>query len=278
MGNVMTNCCNKYDSALSSKGISPRMKNKSAEYSYMHSQPNITLEGKTSESGVGSILEWTSDENIRNFYQFGKIIGTGKFGTVCQAQSIAEPNRQLAIKTIPKATLKGEEFIFKRELDILREVDHPNIIKIYESFMDKKYYHIVMQYCDGGELFERIIEKTKFTEGDAIKVIKQVLQALKYLHDKGICHRDLKPENIVYENRSDESSIKIIDFGLANYFHGANKLYTMVGTTHYMAPEVFHGDYGIPCDIWSLGVITFTLLGGYPPFYEDNDARTIKKI
>jgi len=105
--------------------------------------------------------------------------------------------------------------MLEQELLILLEVDHPNIIKFYEAYRDEKYYHIVMEKCDGGELFERVIQKGVFSEADAATCIRKVLSAIKYLHDKNIAHRDLKPENFVYESDEPTAEIKLIDFGLS---------------------------------------------------------------
>ena len=105
--------------------------------------------------------------------------------------------------------------MLEQELDILLEVDHPNIIRFYEAYRDNKYYHLVMEYCSGGELFEKLIEQGIFSEANAATIIKKLLSALRYLHDKDIAHRDLKPENIIFQNEDIGSEIKLIDFGLS---------------------------------------------------------------
>ena len=137
--------------------------------------------------------------------------------------------------------------------------------------------HFVTEFCGGGELFEHIIARGKFNESYAAKIIKQVLSAIKHLHDKNICHRDLKPENILFETKSKEAQIKLIDFGLSKYFtpkgcgDNMNLMKTKIGTPYYMAPEVLEGAYDETCDMWSIGVITYCILCGYPPFNADND-------
>mmetsp|Transcript_14511 Transcript_14511/g.14121 ORF Transcript_14511/g.14121 Transcript_14511/m.14121 type:complete len:173 (-) Transcript_14511:730-1248(-) len=162
----------------------------------------------------------------------------------------------------------------------MMEVDHPNIIKFYETYKDNKYYHIVMEFCDGGELFERLIEIGSFSEKDAALIIKQVLSAIKHLHDKNIAHRDLKPENIIFEdNDTNKMKVKLIDFGLSKIL-GLNKkeMLTKLGTPYYVSPEVLEGSYNKMCDLWAIGVITFILLSGTPPFNGRSELEIFNKI
>jgi calcium-dependent protein kinase len=183
--------------------------------------------------------------------------------------------------------------LLENEFEILKQVDHPNIIKFYEMYVDEKNYHLVTEFCGGGELFDHIIDRGSFSEKLASRIIKQVLSAIKHLHDRNICHRDLKPENILFESKSKEAQVKLIDFGLSKYFvernntnangrgnrgnsilrerKGEGIMRTKIGTPYYMAPEVLDGEYDQTCDMWSLGVITYCLLCGYPPFNADND-------
>jgi calcium-dependent protein kinase len=211
---------------------------------------------------------------------FGRIIGSGKFGIVRIARPKSDPNMKFAIKSITRNAIKGDIKMLTRELDILIEVDHPNIVKFYEMFVDQDYVHIVMEYCTGGELFERITKKGKIKEKDAAKIVKYVLMAIKHLHEKGICHRDIKPENLLFENTSDSAKIKLIDFGLSKFISESTEgdLQTKVGTPYYVAPEVLKGVYDKRCDLWSIGVITYILLCGYPPFYGSNNKEIFDKI
>lgn len=163
----------------------------------------------------------------------------------------------------------------EQEFEILKQVDHPNIIHFYEMYVDENHFHFVTEYCGGGELFHHIIERGRFSEAYAAKIIKQVLSAIKHLHDKGICHRDLKPENILFESKSRDAQVRLIDFGLAKFFKTnglkLTPLKTRIGTPYYMAPEVLEGNYDETCDMWSIGVITYCLLCGYPPFNAETD-------
>ena len=167
-----------------------------------------------------------------------------------------------------------------REIKILKELDHPNIIKFFETYEDKKYLHIVMEHCKGGELLERVIKKGNLSEKECAKIMSKLFSAVNYLHNKGISHRDLKLENLLFSNNSFDSEIKIIDFGLSkNFYDETNKnMTTTVGTPIYIAPEVLTGNYDFSCDNWSLGVIMYILLYGTPPFIGPNSASIFTKI
>jgi len=179
----------------------------------------------------------------------------------------------------------GKIELLKREIAILKEMNHPNIIKLHEVHEDTKYLHLITELCTGGELFDRIIAKTEteeghFSERDAAKIVHSILKAIEYCHDeKNICHRDLKPENFLFYTAEENSHIKIIDFGLSrNELPESGIMQTKVGTPYYVAPEVLRREYTKSCDIWSIGVITYILLCGYPPFYGDSDAQIFKSV
>jgi calcium-dependent protein kinase len=188
------------------------------------------------------------------------------------------------VKSILKDNIKKDVKLLEEELAILTSVDHPNIIKFHETYIDYRYVHIVMELCEGGELFEKIVEMHKFTERQASSLLRKILSAVKHLHDHGICHRDLKPENFLFSDKSTDPEIKLIDFGLSKRFgnnhehdHG-EKMHTIVGTPYYVAPEVLKGNYDFACDVWSLGVILYIMLCGYPPFEGDNNKEIFKNV
>jgi len=189
-----------------------------------------------------------------------------------------------AIKSIRKSKVHKIE-VLKREIEILKEVNHPNIIRFIEVHEDAQYLHIITELCTGGELFDRIIAKTHspeghFSEMDAAKIVCSILDGIAYCHDvKQIVHRDLKPENFLFASRADTAPIKIIDFGLSRYeLTPGSIMKTKVGTPYYVAPEVLKRKYTKSCDIWSIGVITYILLCGYPPFYGDSDNQIFDSV
>ncbi len=136
-----------------------------------------------------------------------------------------------------------------------------------------------MEYCNGGELFDQIVKAKKFTEKKAANIMSQIVSAVKHLHSLGICHRDLKPENFLLANKREDGEIKLIDFGLSKRYHEKEQhMHTVVGTPYYVAPEVLTGDYTLMCDVWSLGIIMYILLCGYPPFEGESNRQIFDRI
>lgn len=156
------------------------------------------------------------------------------------------------------------------EISILKEVDHPNIIKLHEVFFGRRSVYLVTDLCRGGELFELLSSGKNqgfvFREDRAASLLRDMLRAVKYLHSKGIVHRDLKLENFLFEGDSSTSPLVLIDFGLSKHFDSHERMRQRVGSCYYTAPEVLSGDYDYRCDLWSLGVICYMLLSGTPPF------------
>ena len=187
-----------------------------------------------------------------------------------------------AIKSIRKSIVKVE--VLKRELEILKEVNHPNIIRLIEIHEEKKWIHIIMELCTGGSLFDRIAANTQedkgpFPEKDAAKLVRDMLSAIAYCHDvKHIVHRDLKPENFLYLTPSEDSPIKIIDFGLSRHDTALGIMTTKVGTPYYVSPEVLNCEYTKSCDIWSIGVLAYVILCGYPPFEGFSEKEIFDRI
>eukprot|EP00538_Stauroneis_constricta_P000562 CAMPEP_0119570136 /NCGR_PEP_ID=MMETSP1352-20130426/43459_1 /TAXON_ID=265584 /ORGANISM="Stauroneis constricta, Strain CCMP1120" /LENGTH=556 /DNA_ID=CAMNT_0007619801 /DNA_START=741 /DNA_END=2411 /DNA_ORIENTATION=+ len=212
-----------------------------------------------------------------------KELGHGHYGVVRKCMD-RETKGWYAIKSIRKSKVSKIE-VLKREIAILQEVKHPHIIELRDVFEDSKYLHLVTELCTGGELFDRIIAKTKskeghFSERDAACLVRDIMDAIAYCHDvKGIVHRDLKPENFLFLTEADDSPIKIIDFGLSRH-NDTNQgiMKTKVGTPYYVAPEVLRREYTKSCDIWSIGVISYILLCGYPPFYGDSDTEIFDSV
>jgi calcium-dependent protein kinase len=239
-------------------------------------QKHFMTPGAKNKSHRGSIYA-INNENIVLAYNFEEHLGTGYYGTVKIGTPTSDTKKRYAIKSINKSKLNQEQVNqLSREIEILTTVDHPNIIKYYETFNDVNYFHIVMEYCTGGELLERIISKRFFSEYETAEVIYKVSSAISHCHSLGIVHRDLKPENILYESKSDFSDLRIIDFGLSKKIEGT--LSSLVGSPYYVAPEVLEGKYNEKCDCWSIGVIMYVLLSGMPPFYSTDKPELYKKI
>lgn len=202
-------------------------------------------------------------------YRMGRTLGAGTYGIVKEANG---PKGKVAVKIILKINVKGNDQVVYDELEMLQRMRHPHIVRFEDWFESKDKYYIVTQLATGGELFNRICEEGKFTEKDASQTIKQVLEAVDYLHRNQVVHRDLKPENLLYLTREPDSELVLADFGIAKHLDSPDGvLKTMAGTLGYAAPEVMlKCDHSKPVDLWSLGVITYTLLCGYSPFRSES--------
>ncbi|EGS19152.1 calcium/calmodulin-dependent protein kinase-like protein [Thermochaetoides thermophila DSM 1495] len=202
-------------------------------------------------------------------YKFGRTLGAGTYGMVREADS---PYGRVAVKIILKRNVRGNEQMVLDELHLLQTLNHPHIVKFVDWFESRDKYYIVTQLATGGELFDRICERGKFTEKDASQTIKQILEAVDYLHKHNVVHRDLKPENLLYLTRDADSDLVLADFGIAKMLgHKDELLTTMAGSLGYAAPEVMMRQaHGKPVDMWSMGIITYVLLCGYSPFRSEN--------
>lgn len=216
-------------------------------------------------------------EPITQFYTVDKAkLGEGSFGSVTKAKN-KTTGQTIAVKNIQKKQLKDAEK-FKVEIHIMKELDHPNIVRLFETFEDAKCLYLVLELCEGGELFDRIIDAGFFSEQDAANYMTQILSAIFYMHQHSITHRDLKPENFLLETKAKDSPLKVIDFGLSCKFTKGKPLCTKAGTPYYVAPQVLQGSYDHKADVWSCGVLMYVLLCGYPPFYGDNDAQILAMV
>ncbi|EQC37223.1 CAMK protein kinase [Saprolegnia diclina VS20] len=218
--------------------------------------------------------------SFSSVYSMGKALGEGNFSVVKQCTHKAT-GKPFAVKCIKKTALKKKDLDnIHREMEILRKLDHPNIVKLVDVFDNEgDMCYLVMELVTGGELFDRIIAKEHYTEAEAKVVVRTVADVLVYCHAQDIAHRDLKPENLLYATADDNAEIKIADFGFAIIAADGVVMQTMCGTPGYFAPEVIaRRPYEQKCDIWSLGVIMYILLCGFPPFYDENQIQEMEKI
>ena len=220
--------------------------------------------------------------NPSDKYVKGEKIGSGSFGTVYEAKNLIF-NNTVAMKVIAKNDDMDNEYI-KNELNILKKLSHPNIVRIYEFYESENNYYLINEFCNGGELYN-YINKNNLNEQQLSIIFYQVFSGLCYLHENDILHRDMKPENILISKKeidllTDEEYfwIQIIDFDCAKIFEQNKKDNIIVGSIYYLAPEVLNRDYNEKCDTWSVGVILYMFLVGKPPFNGLNNEEIINSI
>mmetsp|Transcript_4615 Transcript_4615/g.12883 ORF Transcript_4615/g.12883 Transcript_4615/m.12883 type:complete len:313 (-) Transcript_4615:186-1124(-) len=217
-------------------------------------------------------------------YVLGEVLGRGTFGTVMAAKDL-QYGSDCVLKIVERLTA-ADAAKQDREAEIHKALNHPNIAKVFETFSGALQVCIVMELCKGGELFDALEEQCHgrtCSEEESRHIFRQVMCAVSYMHEHGLAHRDLKLENFLIEERDAALStctIKLIDFGLAARFRaGIASFKTACGSPHYMAPEIFSGvPYCEKCDVWSCGVVLFTLLSGSMPFDGESTQELIQNI
>ena len=219
-------------------------------------------------------------------YEMLLCIGEGGYGKVMKVRNLISKEIR-AMKVIKKSSIAEgiSDFEVQNEINILKSLDHPNIIKIYEFFIDSKNIYIVTEFSDEGDLFKRMESMSYFSEKIVCHIMRQILSAVAYLHSKNIFHGDLKLENILIDSashlndqRREFFDIKLIDFGCSKIFASNKRFKEIIGTAYYVAPEVLLNNYNEKCDQWSCGVITYILLSGKPPFDGNTETDIINKI
>jgi len=211
-------------------------------------------------------------------YHVEKEIGQGGFSRVYLAKR-KDDGQQFAVKVIAKDPSNPSDSIL-RELRIQSQFDSPYVVNIYDSFEDSKQIVLIIEYINGGELFDAIVQKGSYSEKEAADLIQQVLFGLKILHSNHIIHRDLKPENLLLMiNSNGTTTVKISDFGLAGLYDGYEQMKTYCGTEGYAAPEIMKNvPYDDTVDIWSLGVIIYIILSGFRPFEAEDRYELYQQV
>ncbi|CAI5709014.1 unnamed protein product [Peronospora destructor] len=248
--------------------------------------PTLRAPNAVRQNSAGSVDSNESNRSLKNvdlasfhrFYKLGRKLGSGAFSVVHIATH-RETRKQVAVKCIAKASL-GRQNVhsLKQEVEVMSSLKHPNIVPLLDYFEEDRYYYIVTPLCTGGELFGDLVKRKSYTEEDARVLMRKLADAINYIHSRGIVHRDLKPENILLKTSAPGAEVMIADFGFAKPMDGSRRG-TACGTPGYVAPEVVQGEpYGAQVDCWSLGVILFILLCGYPPFPGANHATVLNKV
>jgi len=214
---------------------------------------------------------------ITEEYEMLECIGTGHFAKVRKGRH-KQTGELVAVKIITKPAPHKMKML-KAEVDIMTKLDHPNVVRLHKVVDTETKLYLVMELLTGGELFDRIVAKGHYSEADARTLTRTIVNTMAYLHSQGVAHRDLKPENVLLATAAEDAAIKITDFGLSRLIEDSSLMTTACGTPGYVAPEVItHEAYSTQIDMWSVGVIVYILLCGFPPFYGENDAQMFRKI
>ncbi|KAA8898167.1 hypothetical protein DIURU_005022 [Diutina rugosa] len=221
-------------------------------------------------------------------WKLGRTLGRGSTGRVRLAKHVHN-GRLAAVKIVPKANFKKLEnpkykrhadrlpYGIEREIIIMKLISHPHIMGLYDVWENRNDLYLILEYVEGGELFDYLIKKRCLPEQEAVRYFSQIVQGISYLHQFNICHRDLKPENILLDKGN---NIKIADFGMAALEMEEKLLETSCGSPHYASPEIVAGSHyhGAPSDVWSCGIILFALLSGHLPFDDENIRKLLLKV
>ena len=216
-------------------------------------------------------------------WRIGRQLGEGGHSTVRKCTHCYRyPGKVMALKQIHQGRASPFEVeMLRRETEIIRKLHHDHIPNVYDYVEEDGVCYLVLPMYEGGDMLERIVEKSgnHFTEETCVTLLRDLLQTLQYLHSVGVVHRDIKPENVIFESNEDTSSMYLIDFGFAASGVVGQSLTTACGTPQYAAPEILNGmPHGCEVDLWSLGVVAYVMLSGFPPFYHDDESEMFKLI
>ncbi|KAK9479323.1 kinase-like domain-containing protein [Lipomyces japonicus] len=255
--------------------------------SYVDKRVSQVSTATTNSSGSGSHKRKTHVGPWR----LGRTLGRGSSGRVRLAKH-SRTDMMAAVKIVPKSAAFDDEqeqggktgkdaaglpYGIEREVIIMKLIEHPNVMGLYDVWENRGELYLILEYVEGGELFDYLIKKGRLDESEAVHYFRQIIWGMDYCHKFNICHRDLKPENLLLDKNR---NIKIADFGMAALEASGKMLETSCGSPHYASPEIVAGKtyHGAPSDIWSCGVILFALLTGHLPFDDDNIRSLLMKV
>lgn len=242
--------------------------------SYSEDHSSVSSVGRASVKFCAGnfVAQRRADESLEAHYQVGDLLGEGGYGEVYACRH-KESGVERAVKVIAKEELQDNQKVLQ-EFEMLKEIDHPNVLKVYELFECPNCYYIISDIVKGGELYDELERLGSFREDETQMLVSVVLSALNYCHQRGLIHRDLKPENILLEDSRDYSHLKLIDFGLAKRVdisgeNGPTRIQTLAeveGSRYYLSPQVIRGEYGCKSDVWACGVVCYIMLCGFVSF------------
>ncbi|KAK6147352.1 hypothetical protein DH2020_018264 [Rehmannia glutinosa] len=222
----------------------------------------------------------TKTGHLKERYNLRHELGQGQYGKTFMCVD-RKTGKNYACKSIAKRKLLTQEDVddVRTEIEIMHHLSgHPNVISIEGAYEDAVAVHVVMELCRGGELFDRIVKRGRYSEKKAAKLTRKIVGVVENCHSLGVMHRDLKPENFLFLDEDDDSDIKTIDFGLSVFFKPGEIFTDVVGSPYYVAPEVLCKRYGPEADVWSAGVIVYILLCGVPPFWGDSEQEIFEEV
>jgi len=222
-----------------------------------------------------------SDRPVDADYELIEEIGSGQYAVVWRAEKKDDPDQIFAVKLIDKKA--SGMSVTDKEIAVMMRIQNENCVRLHAVYETEDEVQMVLEMLEGADLFDRIINKQKYTEAEAKVLMKKICLGVKHLHERNIMHRDLKPENILLVSPDDDTDAKVADFGLSRLFPEGGpkeqKTGTLCGTPGYVAPEVLNrAQYSYGVDVWSLGVIAYISVCGFPPFPLDMDAASVKKV
>jgi calcium-dependent protein kinase len=241
---------------------------------------------RSSSNGVGvkTLTANNRGKDIEQYFNINRkrMLGEGGYASVFPCVDL-KMGTSYAVKCVAKKFVASGQKL-QNEIDIMLALDHPNIVKLYQTFEDSRFVYLILELCSGGELFDRVVADGRLSEKLTAAIMQQIFRATHYMHDSaGVCHRDLKPENFLLQldGPIEVNTVKVIDFGIAGVIKPDSDFRTKTGTPFYVAPEIVASSwprYGAECDLWSCGVIMYVLLCGRLPFKGHNDAATLQKV